>query len=87
MAKPTAYSFTLREITEVLIREQGITSGHWQVGVSFNAVANNVSINEGETLPTMAVQVQRLNLVAVPEPTPMSVDAGALAFSQDEVPI
>lgn len=87
MAKPTAYSFTLREITEVLIREQGITSGHWQVGVHFNVVPATVAINEGETLPTMAVQVQRLNLVAVPEPTAMSVDAGALAFSQNEIPI
>lgn len=77
------YSFSLTEITELLLREQGITEGYWESGVAFQTTPLNAGVNGQQQLPALLVQVASINLARVPEPTLLSIDAARLVFPEE----
>ncbi len=83
MAKPTRFSFTLHELAELLVREQGLTEGHWEIGCQFNFAAINLNIPPAGAAPTGAMQITAMNLVQVAEPTELSVDAAEIGFPSE----
>ena len=73
MAEPTQYSFSLRELTTALIREQGLREGLWMVSFEFNFGAGLVGAPPEEAKPTAFAQIGRVQLVQPPEGTPKGV--------------
>lgn len=78
MPEITSYTFAFQEVAKLLIREQGITEGHWLIGVNFSSIGLNTSLNNQSHLPTVVTQLTGLALQRVPEPTPLSVDAATV---------
>lgn len=71
---------SLKEFTELLIRERNVHSGDWAPYFRFGLnVANiNVEYPEGVTnmRPASLVSLLELGIQQFPEPTPMTLDAG-----------
>lgn len=78
MPQSTQLTFSQRELTELLLNHQGITDGHWELGVAFHITTGSITLGDTNPAPTIALQTVGYNLVQVKEPTPLSVDASAL---------
>lgn len=84
MPKISKYTFPMRELAEILVREQGIESGHWEAGIELRwAPMNNMSVAGSDPLPGFTTQIAAITLTEVPEPTPSSVDAARIAFPSE----
>jgi len=77
MAETTQYTFSLKEVTEALIKQQGLESGEWMLAVEFNFSATMAGPNATEVKPSALIQIATLQLTrAVPNsPAGLVVDA------------
>lgn len=83
MAEATQFTFELREITEALIRKQGLKEGKWAVSFEMNlGVGVFGGPTPNEALPGALIQVARAQLIR-PRPNDphlaWTVDAEELA--------
>lgn len=62
MAEPTQFSFSLKELASVLVREQGITEGRWSVGFEFSVTIGTIGPNPSEARPGGLMQILSVNL-------------------------
>ena len=81
MAEPTQYSFDLREVTEALIRKQGLKEGKWMAAFELNLGAGVFGQPGAAALPGGFMQISRVQLTK-PNPQdsalPWVVDAAQL---------
>ena len=79
MAEPTQYSFSLRELTIALIKEQGLHEGLWMASFEFTFGAGLLGAPPEEVKPSAFVQINRVQLIRqngpVPQGAPLVVDA------------
>ena len=75
MAEATQYMYKIKELTAVLLKEQGIHEGLWQLLINFGFGAANIGPTESEMAPTAMVPVLAIGIQRVPEKNPMTVDA------------
>ena len=78
MAEINEFTFDPKEIAKLMVREQGITSGHWEIGTTLTFTALNAAVNEGPTLPAVVIQIAKITLRRVAQPTLLSIDAESL---------
>ena len=85
MPDVTQISYRHNELVQLMLKDQGITEGHWILSVNFGLGAGNIgdSPERPEAIsPAAFVIVQSVGLHRVPAPQPHSVDAAALATRQ-----
>jgi hypothetical protein len=75
MAEVTQYMYKLKELAVLLLKDQKIHEGHWQLAVNFGFGAANIGQSEAELAPAAVVPVLAIGIQRFPEKTPMSVDA------------
>ncbi len=75
MVEATQYVYKAKELTALLIKEQGIRKGLWQLLVNFGFGAANVGQTEADVSPAAIVTVMGIGIQKVPEKTPITVDA------------
>lgn len=80
MAEPRQIAFSYQELTELMIKEQGIHEGLWSFFAEFGIGAANVSQTpDGPAVPTAIVPIQRIGLIKADEEVPgITVDAAAV---------
>jgi hypothetical protein len=78
MPENTQVEYGLKELTEVMIRDQGITEGHWQILVRFSFAAATIDAPGEGPAPSVISRVQSIGLSRVDEPNMLSVDAASL---------
>lgn len=86
MADPILFSFDLKEVTEALIKQQGLTTGVWALGVEFNFQAVAAGTSPEEVKPSILVQVNRLQLVEAPSDSPVGTHVDAAKLTSREKP-
>jgi hypothetical protein len=78
MAEMTQYSFDMSEVTEALIKQQGIHEGLWMAGFEFMFTAALAGPTPIDARPSAVVSIGKMLLMkpqeGVPE-TPLIVDA------------
>lgn len=82
MPEVTQIGYKHQELVQLMLKDQGITEGHWILSVNFGLGAGNVgeSPERPEVInPAAFVIVQSIGLHRVPTAQPNSVDAAALA--------
>jgi len=71
--------YALKEITALMLRDQGIRSGHWMIWTRFAQAATNILPPEGgpagPTGPGVIAVVTEIGIQRVEQPGPLSVDA------------
>jgi hypothetical protein len=80
MAEATQYSFSLLEVTETLIKKQGIHEGKWAIGIEFNLNIGLIGMTAADVKPGVMVLANALQLMKAVEGTPSNliVDAAAV---------
>ncbi len=66
MPEASEYKFTLPEVTSLLVKQAGLTSGLWQLSIEFGFGAATAGANPSEAKPTAMVAVQQIGLTRLP---------------------
>lgn len=71
-------TFTHKELTELMLKDRGISSGHWQILIAFKLVGGNVGLESADPNPAAITLIDRIGIQQVDQPTPLSIDASKL---------
>jgi hypothetical protein len=83
MPKASQVEYQLRELTELMVRDRGITDGEWMLLVRFKMGAANVGVGaDGDISPAAIVGIESIGIQLAKEPNSISVDASKLPSSQ-----
>ncbi len=79
MAEVTQYSFSHKEIVELLIKKQGIHEGQWSILIAVGSAALNLGPTADQINPTVLIAFQKIGIQRMPEGLPpdnnITVDA------------
>jgi hypothetical protein len=75
MAEASQYVFNFKELTEMLVKKQGLHEGQWAILVRFGIGAANVAMGGGDPLPTALVPIIEIGIQRESNTTPLTVDA------------
>jgi len=71
--------YDLKELTALMLRDQGIRSGRWMIWTRFAHAVTNIAPPEGESGgpagPGVIAMVTEVGIQKVDQPGPLSVDA------------
>jgi hypothetical protein len=67
-----------KEVTEALIKYQGLHEGIWQLYVEFGIAAANVAFGAEENFPSAIVPIKKIGLHRVEKETPLALDAAKI---------
>lgn len=68
------YEFSLEEIGKLLLKHQGISEGHWELGINANVdTAFTAKSSDDRMLPTVMLRLAGLILTRVEKKTPASI--------------
>lgn len=77
MPETTQVEYGLKELTELMVRDQGLTEGYWQLVVRFSLAAATIDLPGEGPAPSIISRVQAIGLSRVDEANPLSVSASA----------
>jgi hypothetical protein len=75
MAHASQILFNIKELAEVLVKQQGIHNGHWGVLLKIGVAGANMPGPTGELLPCAIVPISEIGIQQYEEPSSMTVDA------------
>lgn len=82
MPDTTQLMFNLPEVVKALLKQEGITEGHWQLSVRFGLGAGNLASEFDETVaprPTAFIPVVQVGIKRADRSDEFTVDASKLA--------
>ena len=74
----TELMYDFKSLAELMVRDQGLTEGHWMVTLRFSHAAVTMETPEGAA-PSVINRVTSIGLSRQDEPNLLSVDAAAVA--------
>jgi hypothetical protein len=84
MAETIQHSFDLKEVGELLIKKAGLTSGFWQIGVTFGFGAHTMGPSPEEMKPSAVIGVLAIVLLKADKPGPLILDAAEVNVAGGE---
>lgn len=75
MPEVSQIMYKVRELTTMLLRDNGIHDGHWMLSTTFQFNAGNAGPTEDDIYPSAIVSVSAVGIQRVPQPTQFTVDA------------
>lgn len=79
MAKPDLYTFSFKEVAELMLRDVDMKEGLWGIYVKFGIQAASAGPGPEELKPTAIVPILELGLQRMKEPSNLTVDAKDVA--------
>lgn len=70
--------YSMRDLTEALIKDQGITEGKWMLSVEFGIGAINAGVDQQNLSPAAVVPLVSVGLIPSEADNNLTVDASAL---------
>ena len=70
-----------QELTELMLRDRGITSGHWAIFVKLRLVGGNIDFG-GNTHPVAITVIDSIGLQRADASFPLAVDASKVSKSR-----
>jgi hypothetical protein len=88
MPEADRITYSLKELTELMLRDQGIRSGLWMIVTRFGYTSAYVAAPEpgGPTGPAVVSVLAEVGIQKVPEPGPLSIDASQIWQEQKAKP-
>ena len=77
MAEERRFTFTHRQLAEILVKQEGIKEGHWGLDVEFGIVGASMSFpqTDGQMVPAAIVPILEIRLKEFDEANSLTVDA------------
>ena len=85
MAEVSQYVFDFKEITEALVKKQGIHEGIWGIYVEFGLNAANLGPTDEQLLPTALVGIKKIGIQRMEKETNLGVDASKVNPNQKSI--
>lgn len=79
--------YSLKDAAAVIIKDQGITEGHFELFIEFNVGVGNFGLSLESVNPSAVIGVQRIGISEVPNPTANSVDAAEINPKEKRKPV
>jgi hypothetical protein len=73
--------YTHQELTELMLRDRGITSGHWAIFVKLRLLGGNMEV-EGGMRPAAIALIDGVGLQRAEPSFPLAVDASKITGSK-----
>lgn len=73
--------YTYQELTELMLKDRGITSGHWAIFLKFRFTGGNIDV-EGATHPAAITLIEGVGLQRTDASFPLAVDASKVSKSR-----
>ena len=70
MAEASQFSFSMKDLTIALIKQQNLHDGNWIVGFEFSLAAGNMGLSPTDVKPTAIVGISNVTLQRVREGDP-----------------
>ena len=67
-----------KELTELILKDQNIQSGHWAILIKFGFQAGNLGGDASPMNPALITTIQSIGIQRMDQPNPMTVDASEL---------
>jgi len=85
MPETDRITYSVKELTELMLRDQGIRSGLWMIAAKFEFAAANIAAPDstGPTGPAVVTVLTQAGIQKVPEPGPLSIDASEIWKPQE----
>jgi hypothetical protein len=86
MPEVNQYSFSHKELVELMIKKAGIHEGKWMMSITFGFGAINSGPTPDQMMPTGVVGVQTIGILRAPteSPEPLTVDAAVVNPASSE---
>jgi hypothetical protein len=78
-AQATQTEYDLRDLAMLMLKDQGITEGHWMLVLRFSHTTATIGTSDEAATPAVINRVTSIGISRVDEPNPISVDAAELA--------
>lgn len=79
MAEVEQYTFSHKEIVELLVKAAGVHEGHWMLQTTLSLGGGNVGQSPNELMPVGIVMIQKIGIQRLPAGMPpensLTVDA------------
>ena len=78
VGEATQFEYKLKDVASLMVRDQGITEGHWMLMVRFAHGAVTIGADDGAA-PAAINRVVSIGIALVDQPNPLSVDASEVS--------
>ena len=78
MGDPNQFVFKLKELTEVMIRHQGLRDGLWGIFIEFGISATNIPSGD-ELIPAAVVPIMKVGIQRFDAPNATTIDAATIS--------
>lgn len=75
MAEPTQFSFSYKELAEILVKKQDLHEGIWSFNVRFGMQATNFGPGPNELKPAAIIPIMDIGIQRVDQENNLTVDA------------
>ena len=75
MPEAQNYAYSHKELAELLVRQQGLTEGHWGIYLEFGMQGGNIPVAAGAMVPVAMVRIEKIGIQRFDKPNPLTVDA------------
>lgn len=83
MATPAKYVYDFKEVTEALLRKEGISEGLWNVYIEFGIGAANMGPTPEDIRPAAIVPIMKIGIVQTNDRSNLTVDASTLGVRKE----
>lgn len=78
MSEENRIKYSMHELTEILVKDQGLTEGMWMLSVEFRIGAVNSGIDDQNLAPTAMVPLVSVGLIPADKGSNLTIDASKL---------
>jgi hypothetical protein len=82
MPEASQVEYKLKELAQLMVRDQGITKGHWMILIRFAQTAGNLELSSSDLAPVVINRIESIGIQRVPAANQISVDASEIARSK-----
>jgi hypothetical protein len=83
VATPAKYVYDFKEVTEALLRQEGISDGLWNVYIEFGIAAANMGPTPQDIRPAAIVPIMKIGIVQTNDRSNLTVDASTLGVRKE----
>lgn len=83
MATPAKYVYDFKEVTEALLRKEGISDGLWNIYIEFGIAAANMGPTPQDIRPAAIVPIMKIGIVQTIDRSNLTVDASILTVRKE----
>ncbi len=85
MTEAINFKYSMKELTETLIKKEGLTDGKWMLAVEFGIRATNIGPDNNNLSPAAVIPIISIGLMKTVDDNNLTVDAATINIEETEL--